>query len=315
MNSGNKGIINHGNTCYLNSIVQCLTHILFFHPVNKKIKYDYDIDNDPDKLMYHWLLINGEMWNNETNKALSLIEFIKSFKKIVEKEKLYFENFDQNDAEEFITLLFDMFHKILKKSYNGTTENKQWIDVYKNDYSLIVDYFYNQSKLQTLCTDCNHEIFRYEPSFIYQLCINDSVNSIEDAFRLDCQSESMDDYTCDHCKKKAVCLHKKKYNRLSDLIVVQLKLYNKCGKINRHIEYSESLDMTPYTVEQEKTIYELVGFVVHMGNLHGGHYYSICKNLIDKKWRLYNDTQIQILNENQIFHQKPYILFYKRQKN
>ena len=34
MNAGNKGLANLGNTCYMNSAIQCLSHLLEFHPKN-----------------------------------------------------------------------------------------------------------------------------------------------------------------------------------------------------------------------------------------------------------------------------------------
>ena len=31
MISGNKGLVNLGNTCYMNAAIQCLSHLLEFH--------------------------------------------------------------------------------------------------------------------------------------------------------------------------------------------------------------------------------------------------------------------------------------------
>ena len=52
-----------------------------------------------------------------------------------------------------------------------------------------------------------------------------------------------------------------------------------------------------------------------MGSLNSGHYVSICKNLVDHQWRLYNDSQVQNISVKQATNQKPYLLFYKRDKS
>ena len=93
---------------------------------------------------------------------------------------------------------------------------------------------------------------------------------------------------------------------MSDLMIVQLKLYNSQGKINRHINYSDRLDLSKLT--KTKSVYQLVGIVIHMGSLHSGHYVSICKNLVDHQWRLYNDSQVQTVSIKQATNQKPYLL-------
>lgn len=69
------------------------------------------------------------------------------------------------------------------------------------------------------------------------------------------------------------------------VLTVHLKRFDnammRINKINRHINYSETLSLRPYVSDQtsDPLNYELQGIVIHMGYSCGsGHYYSYVKN-------------------------------------
>ena len=74
--------------------------------------------------------------------------------------------------------------------------------------------------------------------------------------------------------------------------------------------------MSSYSLNYNKEgiDYNLSGMCIQDGSLGGGHYYAICKNELDKLWREYNDTSVNIVREAYLLKQKPYCLFYRRNK-
>ena len=65
-------------------------------------------------------------------------------------------------------------------------------------------------------------------------------------------------------------------------------------------------------VNNNKLSYSLSGMCIHEGSLNGGHYYSICKDQEDDRWRIHNDTFVKDINDTDVFNQNPYCLFYVR---
>ena len=103
--------------------------------------------------------------------------------------------------------------------------------------------------------------------------------------------------------------------KTSDILIILLKRYKNGQKNNKYIEYPLTLSLNKFNMNygtKKKNSYSLQSFAIHDGGLNGGHYYAVCKNPLDKKWREYNDSNVTLIDNNDVKKYVPYLFFYKR---
>jgi len=332
-NPGNKGLANLGNTCYMNSAIQCLSHLLMFNPKNKVFMEDIvkrNKEND-EELMIEWVCLQQELWNDEQG-IVNPSSFLRCFKEKIKKYNFYFESFDQNDVEEFITRLMELLHKAIERKItfqiDGVPENNMdrlaiksmevWKDFFESNYSYIINKTYSQLLSITSCTKCDNVSTNHDPILVISLEIKDNDKNIYDCFGNYTKVDKLDNnnlWKCDKCNIKNQPERKLLFWNLSDVLIIQLKRFTSSGrKKNEYIEYPELLNMSKYSINyaENSMRFKLMGLCIQDGSLNGGHYYAICKNELDKKWHIYNDTNVSNITKQDVFNKRPYCLFYKR---
>ena len=334
-NKGLTGLENIGNTCYLNSCMQVLSHTYELNTfLENKL---FNINDIPDSIIFlEWNKLRELMWSE--NCIVAPHGFVDAIKKIsIIKKREIFSGYEQNDVSEFLLFILECFHNALSRSVDveiiGESKNKtddialkiynMMSNLYKKEYSEISDIFFGISitELKSLETNdiigCNPEIFS-----ILSLCIpeNKTNISIFDCFDEYCKIEILD--------KDNIILNEKTGNKeiiekttgfwsLPNILIIDIKRYNMQGKKLNHLISSDldNVDFSKYILGYNKYsyIYELYGVCNHSGNTHGGHYTSIIKNA-NNKWYEFNDTNITEIRENKIISNKSYCFFYRKKK-
>jgi ubiquitin carboxyl-terminal hydrolase 8 len=322
-----RGLINQGNTCYLNSIIQCITHLFIFNNNNVDFTIEIDVKKD-NPLLKEWLLLQENIIK-DSNEPLNILAFIEQFMVCISNSNYDFYSFNQNDVSEFITLLFEFIHTSIKSKKNmtieGTPQNEldniaiqsmnNWIQFFNNDYSYIIKSSYSQLLIKTECRLCNYKTYNHDPIQILTLELknNDDLEDILHEYIKPSILDRHNEWKCDKCHKINTPIRHTVFWNLSNIVIIQLKLYsNNLQKINTKIRFPLNLDMSKYTINynDNNTNYKLYGICCQSGHLQGGHYYSICYNKYDNKWRRYNDSQVSEINTSEVLSESPYCLFY-----
>lgn len=341
------GLTNLGNTCFMNSIIQCLnnTRGLLQYFISNNFKEDINNSKIEKHIIEQWNIVVRSLWyKNAIVSPKRLLQVIQ----IVARNKGYhnFTGFRQNDSQEFLQFFLESLHNGLSHEVimriNGRPNNQldemaikaleNWKAFFKNDYSKIINIFYGQfiTKIETDKDNITELNYTYEPFNSLSLeipsknnvslmdCL-DHFTSIEEIVSEISKTvnESENNKTSNQYNSKTLVRKTKQtyFWNLPDAFVIFFKRWTNSGeKNNALIDFPiDKLDMSSYMrgYNCNKYVYDLYGVVNHMGGSGGGHYISYVKNE-DGNWYKFNDSIVSTMSPDNIVSADAYCLFYQK---
>ena len=334
-NKGLTGLANLGNTCYLNSCMQIISHTYLLNEFLDS-NYKNKLNKKPESvLLIEWDKLRKLMWSE--NCTVSPAGWLQSVQKVANlKNRELFTGYQQNDLPEFLLFLIDSFHGAMQRevemNIKGTVMNEKdklakvcyemMQNMYKKEYSELLNIFYGIHVTQITNLDGNNLSSIPEPFFMIDLPLipGNNISLIE----------CLDNFY----KPERLCGEEQYFNEeknikedvdkglvawsFPNILVISLKRFNNRGfKDQRLVNFElTDLNLSKYVkgYNKDSFIYDLYGICNHSGGTLGGHYTAYVKNA-NNKWYYFNDTIVKEIENSlldKIISPQAYCFFYQK---
>ncbi|XP_059658276.1 ubiquitin C-terminal hydrolase 22 [Cornus florida] len=344
---GLRGLNNLGNTCFMNSVLQALLHAPplrnYFlsdrhnHETCRKRSSDglclpCDIDviysavfsgnrtpYSPAHFLYSW-------WQHSENLA----------------------SYEQQDAHEFFISMLDRIHEKEGKTRNPNKDKEDCHCIAHRVFSGLL-------RSDVTCMTCGFTSTTYDPCMDISLDLNTNTSSSTnvankaikptantgvstlagclDLFTRPEKLGSDQKLYCQNCQEKQDSLKQMSIRRLPLVLCLHIKRFEHSPvkkvskKIDRHLQFPFSLDMSPYlsssivrkrfgnrifAFEGEEpdisTEFEVFAVVTHSGMLESGHYVTYLR--LSDQWYKCDDAWITEVDEEVVRSSQSYLIYY-----
>lgn len=332
---GLTGLANCGNSCYLNSCMQIISHTYELNDFLNNENYKKKLNNNADSiLLLEWDKLRELMWSK--NCIISPMGYVCAVKKVaLLKNRDLFTDSSQNDIQEFILFIIDSFHSALSREVDmqvvGLPTNnmdklaqscyKMMCEMYHKNFSEILDIF-NGIHISTITANNDVLSITPEPFFAINLSIPKiKTPSIYDCFDHYCKREELTGENAWFNEKTNEKQDVEKgivFWNLPKILIIDLKRWDEHGrKIHTKVNAPlEELNLSKYVkgYYPETYVYDLYGVCNHYGGNDGGHYTAYIKNA-NEKWYEFNDTFVTEISTSKIITQNSYCFFYRKKNN
>ena len=268
------GLTNLGNTCYMNSALQCLSNI-------PSLREFFLKEFLKDTLCESYALLMREMWSTKHTSIQPNV-----VKTRISKYSSVFRGYSQADARELANVLLYSLHDELKD---------------ENDNSIIKELFTVYIKYQVTCHDCLHDETGMNQMNFLALrpnAKNGARTTLNDLLDLYLAKKFLNqNRECNHCQNLSKHFMQDSIGAsLPPVIIIHLTRFKRTQvKDENPIEFPmrtqfEHLD------PMNKSWYDLIGVVSHVGDIYSGHYTAYAKNASSEKWYHFNDSSVNQIN-------------------
>jgi ubiquitin C-terminal hydrolase len=286
------GLTNNGNTCFMNSALQCLSNIPDLRVWAKD--QHVPIAKDGTNIVHAYCRLIQAMWSGKEPHVNP-----QEIKDIVSRSAPMFSDHGQKDSHEFMNSLLNALER---------TEAKP----------IVADLFYIHTQSQVTCGRCQSidqtdQTTTFLPLPLTSSTSNRHETSLERLIQDFSREEDLTGlYYCHHCSQYTHARQKTTIQRSSPrVLIVQLQRFPFDGtdrKVETFVRYQLEYDH----LLSNNDPYRLCAVSVHVGSLASGHYTTFARHETTDRWYQFNDLSVVEINADTVVTRNAYILVYVR---
>ncbi|KAF7997099.1 hypothetical protein HCN44_005376 [Aphidius gifuensis] len=331
-NPGITGLKNLGNSCYMNSIIQCLSNTTYLTKYLNNGGYQDDLNTGNDnetqgRIAEEFAQVIRALWRGQYRSIAP-----RDLKDTIGQFRQQFHSHEQQDSHEFLTFFLEWMHNDLKKDekikMDGTITpaKKAWDKELKGQYSIISKLFIGQFRSTIQCQMCHKKSITYETFSSLSISLPDTNRcTLDDCIERFLRAQEIQGWTCPNCKTNRDATKKFDFVKLPPILIVHLNRFAgttmKLEKKNTHVTFPvDNFNLDNHLVNEDDNdfnrahsySYNLYGLSNHYGSMDGGHYTAYCKNSQLDKWYKFDDQTVTEIQKNEVKTQNTsaYLLFY-----
>ncbi|XP_033107995.1 ubiquitin carboxyl-terminal hydrolase 42-like [Anneissia japonica] len=299
-------LANQGNTCFMNSVLQCLTYTPPLYNYYQTGHHKQTCKR-PGLCVMCTIENHVHMVMKQPAHVITPVVLTSKFRNIQKQ----METGRQHDVHEFLRVLLEEMHKSCLYGFSKD------LDRLTEETSAVYQVFGGKIRNRICCTNCKYRSDTFE-TFL-DLPLDLKSKSMEQCLRVMMKPEMLfgdNKYKCSGCRKLVDARKTFRIVKPPNVLTVVLKRYDASGrniKNRRFIEYPEYFDLRPFMAGAKKPVkYKLYGVLPHEGSGSGqGHYFTYVR-APNNNWYKMNDHASDRAVRNYVMNAEAYLLFYVR---
>lgn len=299
------GLVNLGNTCFLNATLQCLWYTAPWTNYLRSTRHSQKCPRKEACVLCELEALTVQALPGK--RPLAPQGIVARMKQVAR----HFRPYAQQDAHEYLRFLQDALNKCLIS--NCTTNSNS-----EAETTVLSRIFRGELLSSITCAGCGNASGTIDPFLDISLDLKKGVHSIKAALEAYSQPETLTTpYHCGKCRKALVGATKRMtLHTLPPVLTLHLKRFSSpYTKLTRPITFAPELTITNPNNLKSANQYALYAVLVHQGQTcSSGHYYSYVK-AANNLWYEMDDSSVRQVSINTVLAQPAYILFYQKTNN